>query len=351
MKITATYLSLWELGQRTNQEDSIYPSFGQKIPNNDLFILCDGMGGHDCGEVASQTVCQAMSSYILAHPDTDFESALDAAYDALDAKDNNAEKKMGTTLTFVKFDEGQCIVAHIGDSRVYQIRPSEKRVVYVTRDHSLVNDLIACGELTPEEAKHSNQKNVITRAMQPHQEHRTKADVAILTDIRAGDYFYMCSDGMLEISEDEDIVNVLSMDKTDEQKLSILKGVTRDNKDNHSCHLIHVTAIEGSIEATNQGSKRHLFVSKRILLYAVAIIAILCSILLLSKRLRKPVERVLPIEEEDTTITDTPKILQEETRAEGAITTPLNELLPDTSSSNGGDSCNKEDNSSELNQD
>ncbi len=350
MKITTTYLSLWELGQRANQEDSIYPALGQKDPDNDLFILCDGIGGHDCGEVASQTVCQAMSSYILAHPDTDFESALDAAYDALDAKDNDAEKKMGTTLTFVKFDEGQCIVAHIGDSRVYQIRPSEKRIVYVTRDHSLINDLIACGELTPEEAKHSTQKNVITRAMQPHQERRTKADVAILTDIQAGDYFYMCSDGMLEISEDDDIVNVLSMDKTDEQKLNILKGVTRDNKDNHSCHLIHVNAVEDEERTKSQGSKRHLFVSKRILLYAVAIIAILCSVLLLSKRLRKPVERVLPIEKEDTIITDTPKTLQEETRAEETITAPLNELLPDTSSSNEGDSCNKEDNTSELNQ-
>lgn len=240
MKIKTSYLSLQEMGQRANQEDSIYPALGQRIEDNDLFILCDGMGGHDCGEVASQTVCQAMSSYIFAYPDTDFESALDAAYDALDAKDNDAEKKMGTTLTFIKFDEEQCIVAHIGDSRIYQIRPSEKRIVFVTKDHSLVNDLVACGELTPEEAKHSTQKNVITRAMQPHQERRTKAEVAILTDIKEGDYFYMCSDGMLEISEDEDIVNVLSMDKTDEQKLSILKGVTKDNKDNHSAHLIHI---------------------------------------------------------------------------------------------------------------
>ena len=166
MKIRTTYLSLHELGQRSNQEDSIYPALGQMIPDNDLFILCDGMGGHDCGEVASQTVSQAMSDFILEHPDTDFETALSAAYDALDAKDNDAEKKMGTTLTFVKFDEGQCIVAHIGDSRVYQIRPSEKRIIYETRDHSLVNDLIACGELTPEEAKQSTQKNIITRAMQ-----------------------------------------------------------------------------------------------------------------------------------------------------------------------------------------
>ena len=248
MKIEAKYLSIHELGQRSNQEDSIYPAIGEKVAHNDLFILCDGMGGHDQGEVASQTVCDALSEYIKAHPNADFESALSYAYDALDAKDTASEKKMGTTLTLVKFEEDGCIVAHIGDSRVYQIRPSEERVVFVTKDHSLVNDLIACGELTPEEAKHSPQKNVITRAMQPHQERRSKADISILTDIKEGDYFYMCSDGMLEISEDQDIVNVLAMRKTDEQKVEILKRVTENNKDNHSAHLIHITAVKGTKE-------------------------------------------------------------------------------------------------------
>ena len=272
MKIKTTYLSLHEIGQRTNQEDSLYPALGQIIRDNDLFILCDGMGGHDCGEVASQTVCQAMSAFILAHPETEFETALDDAYDSLDAKDNNAEKKMGTTLSFIKFDEGQCLVAHIGDSRVYQIRPSEKKIIYVTRDHSLVNDLVACGELTPEEAKHSSQKNIITRAMQPHQERRTKADVAVLKDIRVGDYFYMCSDGMLEISEDEDIVNVLSLNKTDEQKLNILKSVTKDNIDNHSAHLIHVVAVDDVHSQTCKHTKKRPSLLKRTLWMILAVV-------------------------------------------------------------------------------
>ena len=244
MSIRCKYLSLQEIGQRSNQEDSIYPKSGEHIPDNDLFILCDGMGGHECGEVASQTVCEAMSAHLKSHPDTDFESTLAAAYDALDQVDNSTGKKMGTTMTLLKIEDDYCIVAHIGDSRVYQIRPSEKRIIYVTRDHSLVNDLIACGEMTEEEAKHSKQKNIITRAMQPHQPKRTKADVAILKDIKPGDYFYMCSDGMLEISEDEDIVNVLSMDVSDEEKIEILRGVTVDNSDNHTAHLVCITHVD-----------------------------------------------------------------------------------------------------------
>lgn len=335
MKIATTYLSLQELGQRSNQEDSIYPALGQIIPNNDLFILCDGMGGHDCGEVASQTVCQAMSSFILENPDTDFEPALEAAYDALDAKDNNAGKKMGTTLTFVKFDDGQCVVAHIGDSRVYQIRPSEKRIVYVTRDHSLVNDLIACGELTPEEAKHSSQKNIITRAMQPHQERRTKADVAILTDIQEGDYFYMCSDGMLEISDDEDIVNVLSMDKTDEQKLSILKGVTRENKDNHSAHLIRVTAISESLfprDKKKHKSLKQIGPRKRTTFLLIAAILVILGGIIALTRGRKS-ENPVPVVKESIEPTRPQKPAA---RRKSVPENPDMELQEETSSDNPG---------------
>lgn len=247
-KVTA--LSMLEQGQRENQEDSLYPPFTGAPSDSSLFILCDGMGGHAAGEVASQTVCDVMSQYVAAHPredglfgETDFYAALDAAYSALDAKDTEEVKKMGTTLTFVKFHSGGCFTAHIGDSRIYHIRPSEGRILHVTRDHSLVNDLVRLGELTPEEAKTSRQKNVITRAVQPHQDQHTKADCLDITDLAVGDYFYMCSDGMLEHSEDEEIVNILSLPRPDEDKIAILRGATKDNKDNHSAHLIRIADI------------------------------------------------------------------------------------------------------------
>ena len=263
MKIKNKAWSIHELGQRTNQEDSLWPDDGKQPAASDLYILCDGMGGHESGEVASQTVCQAMSDYILAHRredgtfgEEDFRAALDAAYDALDAKDNGAAKKMGTTLVFVKFHRDGCFVAHIGDSRVYHVRPSSREVLFVTRDHSLVNDLVQLGELTEEEARTSRQKNIITRAMQPNQERRTKADWVNLTDLEQDDYIYMCSDGMLEISEDREIVNILAMKRSDPQKVEILKGSTKNNRDNHSAHLIHITSVERDGEpAAGAGEK------------------------------------------------------------------------------------------------
>lgn len=246
-------LSIHELGQRKNQEDSIFPKLGAATENDRLFILCDGMGGHEAGEVASQAVCQTMSDHILSQADAEgvftesmFNDALQAAYDSLDEKDNAEDaKKMGTTMTFVKFHAGGCMVAHIGDSRIYHIRPSEKEILYVSRDHSLVRDLYELGEITWEEMKTSKQKNIITRAMQPHQPKRAKADVRNITDIRPGDYFFMCSDGMLEEMEDNNLLNILSDDKTsDEEKVYILTEVSKDSRDNHSAHLIHVLEVE-----------------------------------------------------------------------------------------------------------
>lgn len=268
MKFKIKAYNLQELGQRTNQEDSLFPALGRSTSDDRLFVLCDGMGGHEKGEVASATVCATLSRVILSawHPgevlsDELFLQALSAAYDALDAKDNGEERKMGTTLTFLCLHAGGATVAHIGDSRIYQLRPASKnspaRIVFRTQDHSLVNDLVKIGEITEEEAKHHPQNNVITRAMQPCQEHRAKADIAHLTDILPGDYFYMCSDGMLEEASDENILNIITKpNATDEQKLEMLRNVTEENKDNHTAHLIHIDGVEGvsaTITSTSSG--------------------------------------------------------------------------------------------------
>lgn len=267
MKFKIKAYNLQELGQITNQEDSLFPALGKSTSDDRLFVLCDGMGGHEKGEVASATVCETLSRVILSawHPgevlsDELFLQALSAAYDALDAKDNGEERKMGTTLTFLCLHSSGATVAHIGDSRIYQLRPASKnspaRIVFRTQDHSLVNDLVKIGEITEEEAKHHPQKNVITRAMQPCQEHRAKADIAHLTDILPGDYFYMCSDGMLEEASDENILNIITKpNATDEQKLEMLRNVTEENKDNHTAHLIHIDKVEGDASiASNEES-------------------------------------------------------------------------------------------------
>ena len=267
MKYKLKVYTIWEFGQRVDaegnphQEDCTFPQPEDIKDTDRLFILCDGMGGHDAGEIASATVCEAMADSVLkAQPDAEgdftdsmFQQALLDAFEALDSKDTGAAKKMGTTMTFLKLHSHGCTIAHMGDSRVYHIRPgknaSDTRILFQTKDHSLVNDLIAIGELTEEEAKNSRQKNVITRAMQPHMEHRPKADVYHSADIQPGDYFYLCSDGMLENMENPQICyNFSETAGTDEEKVHRLTQATSENRDNHTAIIVHIMEVMDPIE-------------------------------------------------------------------------------------------------------
>ena len=259
MKFTLSYNSLNELGPREKQEDSIYPKVGSVHPE-DLFVVCDGIGGHERGEIASGAVCEALFKYVKEHcdpkgsfEDSDFLGALSVAYDALDVRDKGEEKKIGTTMTFLKFHKDGCFAAHIGDSRIYHIRPSEakdEKIKYVTRDHSLVNDLIAVGELMPEQAETFKYKNIITRSMQPNLARRPKAEIRHIKDVKADDYFFMCTDGMLDNITDADLISVISNNHmSDREKMARLKFLSKDSQDNHSAHLIHVKKASGHLMA------------------------------------------------------------------------------------------------------
>ena len=276
MKYKIKAYPILEFGKRKDaegnphQEDSIYPPIGTDTSESSLFMVCDGMGGHDAGEVASQTVCDAISQSIQKDgydeegifTNEDLINALDSAYIALDEKDNGAEKKMGTTLTLLKLHNEGATIAHIGDSRVYHIRPGktekETEILFMTEDHSLVNSLVKAGEMTREEARHSKQRNIITRAMQPGVD-RCEADISLITDIKPGDYFYLCSDGMLEQDEMEDgtvLKRIFSKEiKTDEEKVKILQGATANNSDNHSAYIIHILDVEKEKEGSTQNIK------------------------------------------------------------------------------------------------
>ena len=238
---------IYEIGKRANQEDYIYPAPGEANADSRVFIVCDGMGGHEKGEVASKTVCETLAQAInsMISDDTIFdeemlEKAIEQAYKQLDEKDNGAAKKMGTTLTMLVFHKGGCFMAHMGDSRIYHIRPAQKKILYMSRDHSLVFDLFRSGEITFEQMQSHPKKNIITRAMMPGEENRLSADGVNTTDIQPGDYFYLCTDGMLEQMEEDDIAGILSSDNTDAVKQQRLISATLDNKDNHSAYLLRV---------------------------------------------------------------------------------------------------------------
>ena len=252
-------LSINEIGQRSNQEDSIIQW------NNRLFVLCDGMGGHEKGEVASQTVCQSLVKWFEEHvkdnsfSDDKLREALEYAYTELDRFDDGNPRKMGTTLTLLYIYNKSITAAHMGDSRIYHIRPSkhDEGILYQSRDHSLVFDLFQAGEISYDEMATFSQKNVVTRAMTPGEDNRMRPDIIHITDVQPGDYFYLCSDGMLEQMSNDELISVLISDTTDEEKKKKLIESTVNNQDNHSAWLIHIENVvkeEGDEALENEES-------------------------------------------------------------------------------------------------
>lgn len=241
-----------EQGLKDQQEDRLFPPISRLTPDNRCFVLCDGMGGHEQGEVAAEIVSKTLYDSLTSTLPKDnvltvnwFNKSLKAAYNELDKMNYHTERRPGTTLTCTILGANGILAAHIGDSRIYLVRPGQG-IIYRSKDHSLVNQLIDAGELTEEEAVNFPRKNVITRAMQPGLERQYAADVHILTDVKAGDYLFMCCDGILEQLSDDRLAEIISADTDASTKLNDIYttcfGKTRDN---FTCYLIPITEVQG----------------------------------------------------------------------------------------------------------
>ena len=257
MKITIRKpLGYSQIGRKDQQEDAVWPSFADVSANNPCIVLCDGVGGSEHGEIASQTSSKVIGEYLTkilkenhAVSDADLHEAVNLAYDELEKIDTEASDEgavsMATTLTCVCIHNDGILAAHMGDSRIYHVRPGQG-LLYQSADHYLVNTLLQAGEITLEEAKNFPRKNVITKAIQPHGKKRFKAEVQHLTDIQTGDYIFLCCDGVLEQLTNERLVEILSMTCSDKEKLALLEAEsTNKTKDNYTAYLIPIDKVSG----------------------------------------------------------------------------------------------------------
>jgi len=190
---------------RLENEDSIYIS--QPAETAIYGIVADGMGGHRAGKVASTLAVDAISSYINAHYEcqmtvddirTMLAESFFVANDAIFQKGQDEKYRgMGTTTSLCFLADDQMLVAHVGDSRIYAIGEGMSRL---TKDHSLVADLVEKGQITDDEAQIDPRKNVITRAMGT--EKIINVDLGIY-DYK-GEIILLCSDGLTNhVSEAE----------------------------------------------------------------------------------------------------------------------------------------------------
>ena len=194
--INQGYIS--ELGKRTNNEDNC------AFIKGSTYVVCDGVGGSEKGEIASDIVSKYFVESYDSNPLADANVILKNAEAKLSNYIANNPDAMGmaTTLTFSQVRDNGIYVAWVGDSRIYQFRKGQ--IIFRSTDHSWVNDALKAGIITKEEAINHPKSNIITRAVQGNHK-PTSADTRLLTDIQNGDLFLQCSDGILETWNDDDL--------------------------------------------------------------------------------------------------------------------------------------------------
>lgn len=204
---------------RASNEDSCIAN-----PQNAIFVVADGMGGHAAGEIASQITATTVEEVISVNASgMNMEELLQLAVLKANTSVYETQKLrsdcrgMGSTLTVLTFLNGHYYVAQVGDSRAYLYRNSALN--QLTRDHSLVWPLFESGILTKDDISHHPQKNLITRSIgtQPQVEADLQKGPAL-----EGDVFLLCSDGLTDVLSDRDILHVLSSADKSPQELSDL---------------------------------------------------------------------------------------------------------------------------------
>lgn len=237
---------------RAHNEDSVAcePSCG-------LVVLTDGMGGYNAGEVASGIAVSVVSSEIKHYledvrpEDKDADTGEDVAVVLLRKNVQKANSSifhaahsqpqyagMGTTIVSGLFYDNRVAVAHIGDSRMYRLRGEEFESI--TRDHSLLQEQIDSGMISKADARVSQNKNLVTRAVGIDEEVETETHVH---EVKRGDVYVLCSDGLNDMVEDEDIADIVKTLKSNlplMAKQLIQSANDNGGRDNVSVILVKV---------------------------------------------------------------------------------------------------------------
>ncbi len=212
-------------------------------PHGVLFIVADGMGGHQGGREASQMAVRLISQVYFSQSEDSLPSRLKHAFEVANeqilqhAGRNPQLQGMGTTCTALVLQANHAFIAHVGDSRAYRINDHE--VTQLTQDHSYVAEMQRQGILTDEEAKGHPQRSVLNRALGA----KPKEEVDLVDGIlmKCGDRFVICSDGLAKVTDDE--LKSIVMSKEPENACQALVDLAneRGGSDNVTIQIITVT--------------------------------------------------------------------------------------------------------------
>ncbi|MDE8701528.1 Stp1/IreP family PP2C-type Ser/Thr phosphatase [Adlercreutzia equolifaciens] len=235
-----------------------------------LYVVCDGMGGHAAGEVASEIAVDVVAQRA---PRTADAAALGQAVEEANlaiikaAREGVGRAGMGCTCTAAILDKERLVIAQVGDSRAYLLH--QGRMQQLTRDHSLVTDLIEAGQITPAEARVHPQRSVITRAL--GSDPRTEPDLFEL-NVETGDRLLLCSDGLCTMLEDDRIEDILNS-AADPQRCAaqlVNEANSLGGYDNTTVIVVDVTGL---------AEQRTRKITRRTRATAIMLIALLAAIL------------------------------------------------------------------------
>jgi len=193
-------------------------------------VVADGMGGHNAGEVASFVAVQKIREYIESNIEKDdiknvlreaFETANEAVFEQ--AHTSHKYFSMGTTAVLAYIKDDRLYVVNVGDSRAYLI--TENRISQITRDHSVVAELVRRGEITKIEAENHPQKNMITKAIGT--DFKVKPDI-FEYEIEYNDIVILCSDGLYSMVSDEEILHIMLTERALQSRLEELKSLANE---------------------------------------------------------------------------------------------------------------------------
>jgi len=248
MPYTLSVYGLSDMGLLRKNNEDVWGG----LPEHNLFVLADGMGGHQAGEVAAREATNHFLERIKEvlekeeNPKKSVEDCEESIRYTLEetnhfvyelSKTNELLRGMGTTMCCLYFHEGRVVCAHVGDSRIYRLR--KKALRPLTKDHSLLRELIDLGQMPTKYIEETNYKNIITRAIgtEPFVEPTVSSD-----ELEASDLYLMCTDGLSDLLSNEEIEEVLCSDLTVEEKVRhlIVSAKKKGGHDNITCVCVEV---------------------------------------------------------------------------------------------------------------
>lgn len=234
--------SITDIGKKRKlNQDYVYTSETPVGPLPNLFLVADGMGGHKAGDYASRCAIETIVDYIGRTGDVEPVGILEAAVARANemvrykASSDEAYNGMGTTLVAATIEGNRMRVANVGDSRLYVV--GSRKINQITRDHSYVEEMVRMGEIRRDQARSHPDKNIITRAVGA--EENIEVDFFDVT-LQPGDIVLMCSDGLTNMIEDEEIRMILQGKRDLVEKAESLVNAANNNggKDNIAVVLI-----------------------------------------------------------------------------------------------------------------